>query len=419
MSLKKIYPLSKEQTEYLFYSTARQNWAHGPVRSGKNFVINLRVATALKKEPVGAEDSDVIFAGKDKKTVYRIFLKDLFKLVGEGNYSYNRAEGFGRIFNRDFYVVGYSDADSHEKISGATVGLAYVTEGIYGHEDFHRQLMARLSIDGAMLFGDTNPSGPYHWLWKQVINNQEKLACGDVRAFPFNFDSNLSQSEEYKEALKRDFGPGSLWYQRMIEGKWVMADGLVYQSFQPARNTCRVDQLPTDFEDLFVSVDYGTNNPFAALMIGKSDGKYWVIDEYYHTGRNDGQKTNLQYAEELAKFTFRRDVSKIYCDPSAAAFKVEIQNFDAFLSRGVFPQDANNSVIDGIQVVDRFLLKGDLIICDRCTNTLEEISGYVWDSRAAQRGEDKPKKENDHAMDALRYGIYTHSQGYDAFAGWA
>ena len=215
---KKLLVPSREQWEFLVKSTARQNWAHGPVRSGKNHVINIRFAEALGTAPFGNEDSDVYFGGKTKDTVERIFLRDLFKWVGEGNYTYNRNKGKGTIsllwkntktrFTREFYSFGYSDADSHEAISGATLGLAYLTEGIFCHEDFHRQLVARLSIDEglnafSMLFGDTNPAGPAHWLWKKVINNPDLLNSGDLRAFLFNFYSNPSLTESYREMLRR------------------------------------------------------------------------------------------------------------------------------------------------------------------------------------------------------------------------
>lgn len=427
---KQIAPFSKEQTDFFYLSHARQNWAHGPVRAGKNFVINLRMAAALKREPVGFEDSDVAFCGASKTTIERIFLRDLFNLIGKKNYKYDAQSGKGRLFNRrDFYLFGYSDAASHTTLSGATLGLAYVTEGVYGHPDFHKQLTARLSLDDdhgnySMLFGDTNPSGPYHWLWTDVINNAELLAAGDVLAFPFNFDSNLSLKPGYKEQLKRQYKPGSLWYMRMILGLWVTADGLVYQSFTQGKNTCRRDQLPAHFDEQIIAIDYGTNNPFAALLIGIKDGVFYVIDEYWHNGAEKGQKTNLQYADELCEWISGRwkngqggRITRMYIDPSAASFKTELANHARFQDLGIWVHDAVNDQTPGLQTVDNMLHMAQLVICELCTNTLREISTYAWCPKAAARGEDVPIKKNDHSMDALRYACHSErSANHDQFS---
>lgn len=438
---KELSPLSREQWRFLRESTARQNWAHGPVRSGKNFVINIRFAEALASEPFGNEDSDVAFCGMSKSTIYRVFLKDLFQWIGKNSYVYNKQDGTGRFtfrradgveFSRDFYSFGYGDADSHENISGSTFGLAYETEGIYAHEDFHRQLMARLSIKGSKHFGDTNPAGPHHWLWKKVINNQEMLKAGDVKAFPFNFDSNLSLDHSYKESLRREFGEGSLWYQRMILGLWVMAEGIIYaNSYDERRNTCTPEQLPKEFDELWASCDYGTTNLFTVGLWGEHRGKSYRIDEYVHDSSKKGQMTNGQYLAATAKFLgeyskfYKKPISMFIVDPSAASFRADLDDQEtdddghrAWRELNITVVEADNEVEPGIKTVAQKLYQGLIVVCTRCVVWLSEVVVYAWDPKAQARGEDKPIKKDDHTMDDTRYGHHTRRRYYDPYAGY-
>jgi len=411
------------------------------VRSGKNFVINIRFAEALASEPFGNEDSDVAFCGMSKSTIYRVFLKDLFQWIGKDCYSYNKSDGTGRFtfrredgveISRDFYSFGYGDADSHENISGSTFGLAYSTEGIYGHEDFHRQLLARLSIEGSKFFGDTNPAGPHHWLWKKIINNRDLLDAGDVRAFAFNFDSNLSLGNEYKESLKREFGPGSLWYQRMILGLWVMAEGMIYASvYNEDRNSCKPQDLPTEFDELWASVDYGTTNPFNLGLWGEARGKSWLIDEYDHDSATKGQKTNGQYLADISEFLgeyskhYNLPISELIIDPSAASFKADLEDYEtddeghrAWRALGISVRDADNEVEPGIKTVAGKMYRGEMVICTRAKRFFAEVGTYAWCPKAQARGEDKPIKKEDHALDMVRYGLHTRRNSYNAYAGY-
>lgn len=446
MISKTLLRPSPEQIAFILRSKARQNWAHGPVRSGKNYSLNIRFSEALGHYPKGNEDSDVYFGGKTKDTVYRIFLRDLFSWLGKGNYTYDKSKGKGTIslkwknggrFSREFFCFGYSDADSHEAISGATIGLAYLTEGIYCHEDFHRQLIARLSIDEgpdaySMLFGDTNPASLLHWLWKNVINNPDLLASGDLFAQLFNFYSNPSLTEAKRDELRRQFKPGSLWYQRMIDGIWAMAEGAIYAAvYDEARNKCRAGELPAHFDELWSSLDYGTTNAFVLGLWGEAQGKSWLIDAYDHDGASDGHRTNGQYLEESAKFLseysrfYGLPIDELIIDPSAASFKADLLDDEmddeahrAWRNLNIKVTDAENDVEPGIKFMDGKLWRGEVVVCDRVKRFHDEIGTYVWDPKAQALGLDKPLKKNDHAMDMARYGLYTRRKRTNVGKAW-
>ena len=75
--------------------------------------------------------------------------------------------------------------------------------------------------------------------------------------------------------------------------------------------------------------------------------------------------------------------------------------------------EAQNEVLDGIRFVSKYLTQGTFKICLKCKNLIKEFQSYVWDSKSLLTGVDKPLKENDHALDALRYALYSHFFGKD------
>ena len=92
---------------------------------------------------------------------------------------------------------------------------------------------------------------------------------------------------------------------------------------------------------------------------------------------------------------------QVIVDPSASALIVELRK------NGFHVISANNTVRDGISDVQTLLRKAKLLFCSNCVNTIGEFGIYSWDEKASEKGEDTPLKENDHAMDAIRYFVKT------------
>lgn len=114
------------------------------------------------------------------------------------------------------------------------------------------------------------------------------------------------------------------------------------------------------------------------------------------------QKTDKEYADDLIKFIGADYPAAIILDPSAASFKAEMR------SRGYRIKDADNEVNDGIRMTSTMIAQRKIkAVGDKCPNLLDNISSYIWDEKAAVRGEEKPVKENDHACDSMRYFVKT------------
>lgn len=155
-----------------------------------------------------------------------------------------------------------------------------------------------------------------------------------------------------------------------------------------------------------VGIDYGTSNATAYVLVGVVGTKYYVIKEYYYSGReSQAQKSDLKYSQDLQKFVEGYDVHRIFLDPSAASFRTQLKDDGV---TGIL--DADHDVLNGIRSVYNKIDKGELFVHESCKNLRREFSSYAWDPKCQKLGEDKPLKENDHMLDSLRYTIQTDSK---------
>jgi PBSX family phage terminase large subunit len=395
--------LSTKQIITLHESNARINILEGSVRSGKSFIALLRFLKELKEGPSG----EYIIVGKSERTVLHNVIDPLQRLTG-GIIRYNRGLGEFTLFGRKVYVVGANDERAEGKIRGSTFAGALVDEISIIPHSFFRMLLSRLSIDGAKLFGTTNPDSPYHWLKADFIDNENVT---DKRVFSFRLEDNPSLSQSFINNLKREYK--GLWYKRFIDGLWVLAEGAIYDFFDETIHV--VETAPTYGKYYILGVDYGTTNPFACVLIGYNDDHHpsvWVEKEYYWDSKKMGyQKSDTDYANDVRREFGDYPLQAIYLDPSAASFEVELR-------RAKQPvRQAKNEVIDGIRFVANLFTNGDLVVRRGCIDLIKEIEGYVWDTNAANKGKDQPLKVRDHAVDAMRYALYTHFGHRDGLAG--
>lgn len=378
---------------------ARINILEGSVRSGKTIAMLLKWLRYIEEGPKGL----LIITGVSKDTIYDNVLMDLFETLDRGDYSYNRQTGDLRIFGRKIKVIGAKDEGSEKYLRGKTLAGAYCDELSLMPEKFFKQLLNRLSVKGAKLYGTTNPDTPYHYLYTEYITDKEKLEIGMVTVYHFVLDDNPNLDEEYKSFIRNAYK--GFWYQRMILGLWVIAEGAIYDMWDKDLNTFVDEDLPPAFKSnaqRYVSIDYGSTNPTTFLDIWDDGDTVWILKEYYHDSKKKGQKENSQYANDLVGFVGDEFPRAVIIDPSANSFKISIKN------KGIRTKDADNEVLEGIRMMATMIANRKFKVHRKnCPNFLEEVSGYVWDEKAALRGEEKPVKDKDHTLDAARYFIKT------------
>lgn len=396
-------PFSPKALDFIRNSTARLNIAHGAVRSSKTISCTVRWLDYIVSGPKG----DLAMLGRTTATLQRNVLNDLFDTIGPKNYKWvNRQQGELNILGRRVYCFGANNEDAESKIRGATFAGALCDEvNLYPLSVFN-QLMARLSVEGAKCFCNCNPDSPYHWFYTDYIMNDE---ITDKKIWQFLMEDNLSLSPTYVESLKQMYR--GVWYERMILGKWVAAEGRIYDMFDPKVHMIDTAEYIQEHEinekaiKWLVSCDYGTSSVMTwGLYAVLTNGVILKTREFYYDAvKQKMQHTDAEFIDMFKQWLGKLYPVAIYCDPSAASWKV------ALMRAGYRVQNANNDVINGIRYVATCLSTGTYFIDKTCVNTEKEYASYVWDPKAQRLGQDKPVKEHDHTCDTDRYIIYTNS----------
>lgn len=399
-------PLSKKQLEFVLNSTAHWNLAHGAVSTGKTVGTAFRFMQSVWDCP----DSDIAMIGHTSTTIYqnvvRLILESPQLALFRPFCTWFPSKRELRFMDKTIATIGAKDEGSIGLIQGRTLSLAYCDEMTLYPETIIDMIDTRLRKPYSMGFASMNPSHPGHKI-KQWIDDGER---GNPNYYSLHFvlEDNPYLPQEYKDRIKNSLS--GLFYKRNYLGLWCLAEGAIFDFFDKKIHT--VERAPTAAEYFIAAIDYGSVNPFACVLLGVHTGKYsqqgrkwWVEKEYYWDPgpKKEGrQKTNSEFARDIAHFLEDYPVKALYIDPSAASFKVELNRL------GIHTIDANNDVEDGIRKLADELNQQNLTILRCCHNLIREIEGYVWDSKQAEKGYDEPLKRDDHAIDALRYAVASH-----------
>lgn len=372
--------------------------AEGAIRAGKTYPMGISFiiwATA------NYERRNFIMAGKTINSFRRNVMSELKPALLDRGYDFkeNREQNLVTISYKGttnyFYLFGGRDEKSQDLVQGLTAAGAFLDETTLQPESFVNQVLARCSVDGSKLWFNCNPGHPDHWFKRRFLDRDEL----NLVKLHFDMDDNPSLSEAIKERYRKMYT--GVFYKRYILGLWVKAEGLVYDMFDRDQHVIPDREPSSDY--LWMPVDYGTSNAFAGLLIEDDGDTITVLREYYYSGRdNESQKTDGEYYNDLQKM-ITYPVEYIV-DPSAASFITLLRR------NGEIVHKAKNQVLDGIRRVSSLLANGKIKICKSCVNLIEEFGLYSWDPVCVK--EDKPIKEHDHALDALRYYVYTCAGGY-------
>ncbi|MFG1796703.1 PBSX family phage terminase large subunit [Nocardia sp. NPDC049149] len=417
MSVLDELPISRKQAVSIVHAVARCNIWEGAIRSGKTIASILCWLIFLSNPPSGGQ---FVMVGRTRESLARNVIEPMRDpaLFGHlaGRVSYTLGAPTATILGRRVYMLGASDAKAEMSLRGLTVAGAYVDEITVIRPDFFRQLLGRMSLDDARLFGSTNPDNPVHWLKREFLDRIDKLdAEGDPllpdwRTWHFELDDNPALSEKRKLQYKREYS--GLWYRRFILGHWVAADGSVFDSWAE-HLTLDWAALPLMQQLTAVGIDYGTTNPTHAVLLGLGvDGILYAVDEYrYEPTTMSQRKTDAELSADLRAWLdqphlpdlrqSRMRAEHIIADPSAASLRVQLH------AEGVETAAADNDVLYGLRVLAMLFARNLLRISTRCPALLLEIPGYSWSTTATEEGEDAPIKVNDHGIDALRYAVIT------------
>lgn len=371
----------------------------GAVRSGKTLCMSISfILWSLS----AFNGRDFAICGKTVRGVRRNVVSPLLATLRELGFgvqeklSANLIElEYCGVKNR-YYLFGGRDESSAALIQGITLAGVLFDEVALMPRSFVEQAIARCSLNGSKFWFNCNPEHPGHWFYREWI-----LKCKEKNALYLHFkmEDNPSLSKKMLERYKSLYS--GAFYRRFVEGEWVAAQGAVYP-FMTDEMFCEVPWC--EFEDYAVSVDYGTVNPASFGLWGFLGGVWYRIDEYYFDSRKEGfQRTDEEHYRELERLCEGKKISAVTVDPSAASFIEVIRRHGKF---SVIP--ARNNVLDGIRQCAAALKEKRIVICRNCADSVREFSLYRWNENSTN---DVPIKENDHAMDDIRYFVTTILNG--------
>lgn len=374
----------------------------GAVRSGKTLCMCLSFVIWAQSN---FNDRAFALCGKTivslRRNVTRPILPILQNLgfVCEEKFSQNLVEiSHGGRTNR-FYLFGGRDESSAALIQGITLGGVLLDEVALMPRSFVEQTLARCSLEGAKFWFNCNPENPMHWFYLEWIKKAEEKNCLYLH---FTMRDNPSLSTKVISRYEKLYS--GAFYERFVLGRWVAAQGCVYPFFDQTRHVARP---PTgEARRYVISCDYGTINPSSFGLWGLWGGVWYRQAEYYHDSRLlKEQRTDEEHYKGLCELAGDLDIEAVVVDPSAASF------MECIRRRGRFKvMPAQNDLIDGIRRVADALKSGLIKISPDCEDSLREFALYRWDEKS--KG-DRPRKEDDHAMDDIRYFVNSYVNGGD------
>lgn len=390
----------------------------GAVRSGKTLNIIQKIPQIF--DAIGNENLKV-FSGYSKSTVRNNVLIELKPFIENylgGNCKYNGSSGeleitlWGKIYQ--CLVVGGGESDSSSSIQGGTWDFWYANELPQHHYGFYNMALSRLTPANARAFADSNPESSNHWLYRERIKpyldgDEDVRKVFEYWHFTMKDNANLSktfvdnQEKLYSGAFKA----------RKINGLWVVAEGLVYDTFSFEKHVIPHETLlnkikNNEITEYFLGVDWGWNHPTACLLFGVDRAKtYYLADELY-ASKIEADKI-ISWIFEKQK-EYGRFFSFANCDNARPE-----QNDKLRRSTNLVIYEEKPKVEDSVAIVREVINYDKLLVSDRCKNTLNEFSTYRYPTEAEQARKgllesesDIPLKVNDDCMDALRYGIFKH-----------
>lgn len=417
--MQKSFELTPKQAEYIRNANHRWNVACGAVRSGKSYCQVSYCIPSRIMERKGLRGLRVLL-GATRANIERNILQPMRDIYGDSIATPINSQNICKILGEKVYCIGADKVSQVAKIRGSEIAYVAIDEGTDINQEVFEMLKSRLSLPWSCCDITTNPASPNHW-FKSFLDSVERGV--DIYLQNYTIYDNPFLSQEYVKNLEAEYA-GTVWFDRYILGLWTLAEGLVYPNFSKAFKDCEVLKSlePTEY---CVSLDYGTSNPFAAMLWSKRGNVWLGEDNLYYSGRDTGvQKTDEEYLDMLVKFAapairyyskvsdvnYRPIASlepsypikaktQVIVDPSAASFIALLRQSDDFR-----PISANNDVLNGIRNTNTAINRGILKVDPKCEQWKNEAQSYIWDNSGI---EDRPVKQFDHLMDATRYLVNT------------
>lgn len=318
---------------------------------------------------------------------------------------------------------GMANEEQREQVrsigAAGGVDIAWMEEATGFTETDFNEVLARMRGTAAswrQVILSTNPDVPTHWIHQRLI------VGGGAKVYYSGALDNPNNPPEYLETLKSLTGVLGL---RLRDGKWVQAEGAVYDTFDSAIHVVEPFDIPEEWRR-FRAVDFGFTNPFVCQWWAiDDDGRMYLYREIYRT-----QRLVEDHARDIVALSQGERIETTVCDHDA-------EDQATLRRHGVPTRPAYKAVSMGIQAVQKrlrkagdgkprlFVVRGALVEPDRSlqavkkpTCTIEEFPAYAWaEGKDGKPMKEEPIKEYDHGMDTTRYAVMYMDRARGVFVG--
>jgi len=378
----------------------------GTSGSGKSYTVNVLFYFLITS--VIARDSICLISAVTSDTLRDNVLTPLKRIdAGYGLLDIPESSKVDRFMvvgkNIEIVCIGAYTEGAEGRVQGKNLALWYSDETARQPQSFTEMALGRCRDGSSGVMKVTpaiwtfNADTPSHWIKTKYLDNS--VGNSAIRQWLFTFADNPTVGKDYIEAQKTRYT--GVYYQRMIENKWVSAEGAIYNEF--IRGEHVIPEIPKHRINRWIlGVDWGYEHLLAILLIGEVDDRYFVAGEI----AVKHQLVDHSLAEMIKDKWGDYDIEIAYGDTARPEY---IETFQTIT--GIETVGADKEVAEGIACVQgKFKKRGDgeygLQIWEGCTTTIRQLENYVY-SNGRSGLKDEPLKKDDDCPDALRYAIYS------------
>lgn len=420
--------LSQKQTEYIENASRRWNIKSGAVRSGKSYVDIAAVIPKRIIDRIGKPGLAVIL-GVSRETIERNVLEPMREIYTPKRVGAINSRNIARLFGEDVYCLGAEKVSQVAKIQGASIKYAYGDEIAKWHKEVFRILQSRLDKEYSCFDGSCNPEHPTHWL-KDFIESDVDMYLQEYTIF-----DNPYLSKDFVENICKEYA-GTIYYDRLILGRWKRADGAIYRKFadEPTSFKCEIVKninpianrkqfRREDITSIEIGLDFGGNQSGHAFVArGYINGYRDVVilasrrikaedeDEPIDSNRLDALFTDfVRYVEETygtTSYDGYHNLESVFWDNAESVLGTSIRNavereFPFIIVRPARKERIN----DRINCTLRLMGAGHFWITDDAETVGKALTEAVWDKTKDSDSRLDDGSSDIDSLDAMEYTI--------------
>lgn len=426
--------LSRKQNEYIVNATHRWNIKSGAVRSGKSYVDTAFVIPFRIRERAEKPGLNVIL-GVSKESIERNVLQPMREIYTDKLIGTTNNRNIARVCGEDVYCLGAEKISQVAKIQGASIKYCYGDEIAKWNKEVFQMLKSRLDKPYSCFDGSCNPENPTHWL-KEFLDNEEL----DIYLQRYTIFDNPFLPEEFVQQLCKEY-EDTIYYDRLILGKWKRAEGAIYKRFadNPDSFLCDVvDEFTSDPErrqfrkeditSIEIGLDFGGNqsgHSFVARgytddygnVIALKSRRIMAKDENEDIDTNKLNELFCEFVQEVideyAVCVKRGDyvqycnVESVYWDNAETVLGNSIRNAVEVKFPWISVRPAKKRTInDRIRCTVKLMGAGRFFITKDCESLKVAFSDAVWNKEIIGKDERLDDGSTDiDSLDAFEYTI--------------